>query len=236
MQIRAGKVVLSIIGLFFVVLWTSLDHAAFAAESWLLFLPAILSGRGQSTEIQTVTSATGRVWMDRNLGASRVAIRSDDSQAYGDLYQWGRLTDGHERRDSSTTDIQSNSDIPGHDDFITGNNNWQDPFNQNLWQDSGINNPCPSGFRIPTETEWEAERLSWSSNNPEGAFASPLKLTTGGYRVQDGTIKYADLNGSYWSNDTGIYTSNGLHIYTGGAAGMAFSPHSYGMSIRCIKK
>ena len=37
--------------------------------------------------VPTVTSA-GQVWMDRNLGASRVATSFDDEEAYGDLYQW----------------------------------------------------------------------------------------------------------------------------------------------------
>lgn len=39
---------------------------------------------------------TGRVWKDRNLGASRVATSVNDVEASGDLYQWGRATDGHE--------------------------------------------------------------------------------------------------------------------------------------------
>ncbi|MFZ1451482.1 MAG: hypothetical protein WAT20_02205, partial [Ferruginibacter sp.] len=46
---------------------------------------------------------TGKIWMDRNLGASRVATSSTDDLAYGDLYQWGRLTDGHQNRTSGTT-------------------------------------------------------------------------------------------------------------------------------------
>ena len=33
---------------------------------------------------------TGRVWLDRNLGATKVAESSTDSGAYGDYYQWGR--------------------------------------------------------------------------------------------------------------------------------------------------
>jgi hypothetical protein len=35
----------------------------------------------------TVTTATGKVWIDRNLGASRVATSSTDALAYGDYYQ-----------------------------------------------------------------------------------------------------------------------------------------------------
>lgn len=46
---------------------------------------------------------TGRLWLDRNLGASQVATSSTDTLSYGDLYQWGRETDGHEKRDSATT-------------------------------------------------------------------------------------------------------------------------------------
>jgi hypothetical protein len=46
----------------------------------------------------TVTTATGRIWMDRNLGATRVALSSTDTEAYGDYYQWGRPEDGHQRK------------------------------------------------------------------------------------------------------------------------------------------
>ncbi|MCP4487519.1 MAG: hypothetical protein GY820_09420, partial [Gammaproteobacteria bacterium] len=37
--------------------------------------------------IPTVTTSTGQVWMDRNLGASRVAHSITDEEAYGDLFQ-----------------------------------------------------------------------------------------------------------------------------------------------------
>jgi hypothetical protein len=47
--------------------------------------------------LKDVTSTTGKIWMDRNLGASRVATSVSDTLAYGDLYQWGRGTDGHEK-------------------------------------------------------------------------------------------------------------------------------------------
>jgi uncharacterized repeat protein (TIGR02543 family) len=68
--------------------------------------------------IEVINPATGMIWMDRNLGASRAATSSTDPQAYGDLYQWGRSTDGHEKRNSGTTSTLSNSDTPGHGHFI----------------------------------------------------------------------------------------------------------------------
>ena len=50
--------------------------------------------------------------MDRNPGASQVATASNDGQAYGDLYQWGQLSDGHEKRKPGTTSSLSSSNIP----------------------------------------------------------------------------------------------------------------------------
>jgi hypothetical protein len=66
--------------------------------------PGMVHCNGTPTEIVEVCNPiTGRVWMDRNLGASRVATSSTDEAAYGDLYQWGRFGDGHQCRKSDTT-------------------------------------------------------------------------------------------------------------------------------------
>lgn len=74
------------------------DVAALGHDN-LVVVP--LGGRSLSPIAEgTVTSAGGQVWMNRNLGASRVALSSTDQAAYGDLYQWGRLDDGHESRTS----------------------------------------------------------------------------------------------------------------------------------------
>lgn len=84
---------------------------------------------------------TNRVWLDRNLGATQVATSPTDSLAYGDLYQWGRLRDGHEKRNSGTTTVLSTTDVPGHGDFILAQN-WRSPSNNKLWQGvGGVNLP-----------------------------------------------------------------------------------------------
>ncbi|MBZ0242810.1 MAG: fibrobacter succinogenes major paralogous domain-containing protein, partial [Bacteroidales bacterium] len=160
---------------------------------------------GESSVGTVENPITGKIWMDRNLGASQIATSSTDEDAYGDLYQWGRGADGHEKRTSGTTATLSFSDTPGHSDFIKAPDepyDWRSPQNDDLWQGvSGINNPCPSGYRIPTEAEWDAERLSWVNNNSAGAFASPIKLTVAGYRnFSGGSLDNVGTVGSYWSS------------------------------------
>lgn len=152
-------------------------------KNLIIFLSVAMSS-SISAQVTTVYNPiTGETWMDRNLGATQIATSFDDVNAYGDLYQWGRNTDGHQIRTSSTTSILSTTNSPNHSDFILANSDWLTVSDDNLWQDvNGINNPCPLGFRLPTEAELEAERLSWISNDAAGAFASPLKLTVGGAR------------------------------------------------------
>ena len=155
----------------------------------LSFSLIIIIGFAQTTPT-VYNPTTGRTWMDRNLGASSVASFITDTDSFGDLYQWGRAKDGHQLRNSSTTNTQSSTNFPGHSNFILGNSDWLLSPNNNLWQGQmGENNPCPEGFRLPTEEEFEAERLTWSSNNAGGAIASVLKLPIGGARSRmSGTI------------------------------------------------
>jgi hypothetical protein len=187
-----------------------------------------------------INPATGRTWMDRNLGASRVATSPTDKQAYGDLYQWGRGSDGHEKRNSLNTNTLSGSDQPSHGRFILAPNipnDWRSPQNNNLWQGvNGINNPCPAGFRLPTEWEWEAERLSWIRSDADGAFASPLKLPLAGYRHFNSSSMAAVGSFGYYASSSvsGIYTRF-LHIYDFNAEIHYRSNRAVGYSVRCIK-
>lgn len=189
--------------------------------------------------VDVTNPITGKTWMDRNLGASRSAQSSTDAQAYGDLYQWGRGADGHQCRTSPTTSTLSSTDQPGHGDFILAPNlpnDWRSPQNTNLWQGvNGVNNPCPSGYRLPTETELNAERTSWSSNNAAGAFASPLKLPmAGGRDLSNGSLYNVGTNGRYWSSTVSGSSSRHLGFSSGGAV-MSTTRRAYGRSVRCLK-
>ena len=176
--------------------------------------------------------------MDRNLGATQVATSSTDAAAYGDLYQWGRFTDGHQCRDSGTTSTLATSATPGHGDFITGEGitiDWLNTPDDNLWQGvSGVNNPCPTGYRLPTQAEWEAERTTdFTSNNSSGAFGSSLKLTKAGFRLRTGGVTSVNGLGAYW--EMGASTGRYL-FFTDSEAFMHNSNRNAGFSVRCIKE
>jgi hypothetical protein len=201
---------------------------------------SVFCASGPTVVLDVTNPSTGKTWMDRNLGATQVAISSSDVNAYGDLYQWGRGNDGHQCRNSANTNTLSSSSQPGHGDFIiapNGQNDWINPQNTNLWQGvNGVNNPCPSGYRLPTEVELDAERMSWSSNDFIGAFSSPLKLTLAGNRnYSNGLIGYLANGGFYWTNTCNGTLSKNLEIYSNSSTLYQTTRRSYGLSIRCIK-
>jgi hypothetical protein len=179
--------------------------------------------------------------MDRNLGAGRRANSITDAVSYGDLYQWGRRSDGHQCTNSNTTNILSSVDQPSHGFFIIVNNSpydWRNPSNINLWQGvNGINNPCPSGFRLPTSTEFDLEQQSWVN----GPFNSPNKFTVPGRRKDfDGTLEFVGIGGYYWCSSI-IYSIGQpigeiIRISNSSNSGLISSlRNSYGLSVRCIK-
>ena len=195
-------------------------------------------------EVNVVISKTGEIWMDRNLGASQVATSSTDTAAYGDLYQWGRAADGHEDRNSSTASGPVAAGNEGSD-FITDRDDWLSTPDDDRWnanETSGgsvvktVNDPCPSGYRIPTEAEWDAERISWSSNNTAGAFASPLKLPMAGFRRnRNGSLGSVGSFGAYWSSTVASSRSARRLGFNSSSADVRTSSRANAHPVRCLK-
>lgn len=183
---------------------------------------------------------TGKIWLDRNLGAKRVCQSFDDSQCYGDYFQWGRDSDGHEKQNSSTTSSLSSTDIPNHSQYIEAPDrphDWRRGQNGNLWQGiNGKNNPCPSGFRVPTIDELLAETTKQGVKNRNDAYRNFLKLPSAGHRGTGGVSVWLQGSiGSVWSSSPSGPLSQYLY-FNSSNADLIYNYRAYGLSVRCLRE
>ncbi len=198
------------------------------------------------TEVVEITSETGRVWMDRNLGATRACLSSTDVECYGYWFQWGRFAEGHQCR-SSDDYIIGLADTYLPDDgnewygkFITNDNdpkNWISTQEDDLWQgeENSTNNPCPKGFRLPTNAEWQAEIDQGSWTNAADAFNSNLKLPLAGGRSNSVALPFSvGLSGFYWASSVDNNRSQNISFSTN-IIDLYSDVRAYGFSVRCIK-
>lgn len=189
----------------------------------------------------TVTSGiTGEVWMDRNLGATQVATELTDAASYGDLYQWGRKADGHQDPTSNII-LDSDGVTAGSEgsDFIYSNwawNDWLDVSDDTRWQfTDAVNNPCPSGFVVPTMQQFLDEQIT----NHQDAYNSFLKLPQPRQRsIQDGMIYQAAwADSGYWTSSVSATEADFAQYFRlDETTAIASDRHRiYGYPVRCIQ-
>lgn len=187
------------------------------------------NGTDDFTYSTITSSVTGKVWMDRNLGASRVCQSYSDEECYGDYYQWGRVADGHEKSSSNIISTQATSITPGHGSFITGTD-WTSSDSDGSLRQSDWN-PCPTGFRIPTSDELTEESIS----DLDEAF-SQLQLPAAGSRSRLGSLGGQQDYGYVWSSTPkeSIYAFG--MSFGNSTASVYYDYRTSGFSIRCIKE
>lgn len=196
-----------------------------------------------------VSPYTGKVWLDKNLGAARVCQGFNDTACYGDYYQWGRNYDGHQDSASGIT-TQQVSDINNpSNEFVIDNGqyreDWANESDKNgdrrmeriLSYDGSF--VCPAGFRIPSVGEFLAETSQAStpvSNNIE-AYASFLKLPSSGLRIgSTGKMRVDDTNAFYMvSGGNYDYSSDYFYYSIDDIGKGSLSARVNGHTIRCIE-
>ena len=193
---------------------------------------------------QLVTSPdTGRVWLDRNLGATQVATSSTDAASYGDYYQWGRAADGHESGTSTTTATRATTITPGTNTFITSASDWTTADSTgssraSAWINAGANDICPAGFSVPTKAELEADTINATTTditNSATAFSSFLKIPVAGTRNRmNGALLNDDATAYLWSRSADGTFGRSLNV-SSGTADFYSNFRAFGFSVRCIK-
>ena len=209
-----------------------------------------------------IEAADGNTWLNNNLGANysnvnhasfdptQQATSATDFNAYGSLFQWGRYSDGHELINytssttgtgvNGTTSTNATSDTPGDNLFIKEPNSpydWRAPSNDNLWQgESGINNPCPQGYRLPKETEMNNLFSAEGINNIFSAASSSLAFSTSGIRYfSNGTVFNEGSSGYYWTSSVSG-TNASSRYFDSGSTFAGSNYRAVGFGVRCIKE
>jgi uncharacterized protein (TIGR02145 family) len=192
---------------------------------------------------------TGKIWLDRNLGASRACTSDTDSACYGYYYQWGRDDDGHQQLLGVpiTTNTVADSINPGNGSFIEVTSahkyDWTSADSDGAlrsaaWRDGGSANICPTGYSVPTAAEFNDEfdnpGAGMTLKSGTSAYDSFLKFPNAGQRGWDTVMVNVGTWGYIWVADP--YAAYATHYYYRGGS---FGPNPEGrgtaLSIRCLK-
>ena len=193
-----------------------------------------------------IASGVYKVFACFNLGASDTTgdPNSPVRGTNGNYYQWGRnapaaVVTGTEDAIVSTWGSQGGN---------SNNGNWTSS------ETGGPNNPCPTGFRVPSKTEWDGvinsslntvtRTGSWN-NTPTNFnyaihFGTPtiktLTLPAAGFRSNTvGTLSYRGIYGYYWSSTEDVTSAKYLS-FTSSIAYTWDNNRTNGYSVRCVSE
>ncbi|MCL2436186.1 MAG: hypothetical protein FWD09_08660 [Lentimicrobiaceae bacterium] len=135
----------------------------------------------------------------------------------------------------SATDPMINSD---------GGTTWDNSYpGGDTWEKD--NDPCPSGWRVPTQTELlslQNANSQWVTRNDVsgrifGSNNNSLFLPAAGCRAYDnGSCTHVGTHGYYWSSVVAGNSAYYLAFSSMGIVAKNHAPRTYGHSVRCVQE
>jgi uncharacterized protein (TIGR02145 family) len=195
----------------------------------------VCSAKISATEIKN--------FMCYNLGAANTSADpfTPGWEINGGYWQWGRAAQAAAGPTGPGAGQANGDAITGWNTTNAANGSWADGSKT-------VYDPCPSGFRVPTRSQW----LGLIDNNTQtnvGTFSSSatnysagrkfgdnLMLPAAGYRNSyDGELYYRGYLGYYWSRTgDGSFRAWYLGFDVINGAYTISDSRTYGHSVRCI--
>ncbi|MCT3914435.1 fibrobacter succinogenes major paralogous domain-containing protein [Elizabethkingia anophelis] len=187
-----------------------------------------------------------REFMCHNIGATTSADPFTPSQViHGDKFQWGAQIGDSGSYYTQTEDQANSGALAGWNPSGMPADSWLDATKTSK-------DPCPTGYRVPTSSQWQAvinnntvERVgTWSQGSYTSAlyFKNPsnvrtLMLPTTGLRVYNtnGTLNNRGVLGFYWTS-TESSPNAWMMTFSNTLAFTSTSFRPNGMSVRCISE
>ena len=206
--------------------------------------------------IYGIIEYNGKKWFDRNLGAQEPCSNyKGNKSCWGDLYQWGRASDGHQHRESGTSLKQLGTCMESDDRFVLidapgdilkevdkiAASKWYKRCDNKSWYQEALNSLCPVGWHVPSVQDIKSLDLK----NIRDGFRK-IKLSLAGSRTgierygMGGNIIGGGTSGTYWlssydKNDKGEIVVGYLDFYTQNVDISFKESLVDGYSIRCVK-
>jgi uncharacterized protein (TIGR02145 family) len=180
-----------------------------------------------------ISSTQWLTFQCHNLGGEDIyAGTTVGREHHGDWYQFGAKN-------------PSMLNTAAHDT----NNTWDNTAYESGSADwSAGNNPCPSGYRLPTNDEWAAvintsyntqsTQGTWSSGSFDAVrkFGEYLILPAAGTRYgSNGALSNRGYYGYYWSSSSDSSNGYNLFFHSSGANAGNYSRDN-GFSVRCVSE
>ena len=189
----------------------------------LLFVSVVLlscgTARGGQTSDEQGVVIDGVRWATRNVNTPGTFAASPESA--GMFYQW-----------NSRTAWSATGEVADWNAANATGDSWE-----------RANDPCPQGWRVPTEDELTALAEmggTWATRNGVdgkifGTAPNQIFLPAAGWRANsNGALNGIDTRGSYWSGGSAAATTGRGMGFAVGYSNMTSGPRALGRPVRCV--
>ncbi|MFS4432199.1 FISUMP domain-containing protein [Chryseobacterium sp. S90] len=195
-----------------------------------------------------IINGQARQIMTHNLGGDITQDPNVPIQAImGNYYQWGK-------KNAIATAYTNANTISGWSTSAAADKAWNSGTETAPVKTA--NDPCPAGFRVPTQNEWNGFNTAstksnigtWATTSTNGATnfsaakvfvnnGNQITFPTAGYRdYTNGSLGGRAFGGYYWSNTENAASSIRFNFTSSAVTASSGSSRVNGFSVRCISE